>query len=401
MYHPLVGAPRSTVVEWRADGALGAASVLIPDGSWVVIEPRAALDHPWGPVDRLWHAATPGLRREEATPLTLLTAVDWAHPASIPTAEEPARIPAGGGTAVLNLLASLARERGVARLTYDGPFPSEALFLSLLESFHPDTVEEPLACFRRGTLAWVPAPFAASFDGDVYLQWRERIEKVVWRGRAYYREQWGAVRRRAPLRVDDTAHGVRCALWALGEPIEEHLVLAADGTRRPLLAATSGDEPARPLRAAIRDGVMAIVVARSAAPLAQAIRDVAASLAFTCGPVAGDLARVERAEARVSTVLARAIAGRLRRPAAADARAQLALAALAEMATAVGDGIRARAQRRLAAAPPDVQAEALARGDTDPAAATVITTAVAALLASGRVDDEPDVERDEGEHRDD
>jgi hypothetical protein len=396
-----VGAPRSAVLEWRPDGALATASVPIPDGSWIVIEPRAPVDHPWGPVDRLWHAPAPGLARADATPLTVLTAVDWAHPAGIPTAEEPARIPPGGGTAVLNLLAALARERGVARLRYDGPFPSEALFLSLLESFRPDAVDDPLACFARGELGWTPAPFTASLDEDVYVQWRERIEKVVWRGHAYSREDWGPVRRRAPLRVDDTAEGVRCALWALGEPIEDHLLLAPDGHLRAVRAPAAGDEPARPLHPAIRDGVIAIVVARSAAPLAEAIREVTASLAFTCGPVAGDLARVERAEARLSTVLARAITRRLRRPSAAEAPAQLALAALAEMATAVGDTVRARAQARLAAATPAAQAAALERRDPDPAAATTITAAVAALLASHRVDDHPDVERDEGEDGDD
>jgi hypothetical protein len=396
-----VGAPRSAVVEWRPDGSLATASVLIPDGSWIVVEPRAAADHPWGPVDRLWHAPAPGLACEGATPLTVLTAVDWARPAGIPTVEEPARIPPGGGTAVLNLLATLARERGVPRLGYAGPFPSEALFLSLLESFRPDAVDDPLACFARGELGWTPAPFAASLDEGVYVQWRERIEKVVWRAHVYSREDWGPVRRRAPLRVDDTAEGVRCALWALGEPIEDHLLLAPDGRLRAVRAPAAGDAPARPLRAAIRDGVIAIVVARSAAPLAQAIREVAASLAFTCGPVAGDLARVEGAEARVSTVLGRAIARRLRRPAPAEGRAQLALAALAEMATAVGDAVRARAQARLAAAPPAVQAAALERRDPDPAAATTITAAVAALLASHRVDDHPDVERDEGEDGDD
>jgi hypothetical protein len=396
-----VGAPRSAVVEWRPDGALAAASVPLPDGSWIIIEPRAAVDHPWGPVDRLWHTAMPGAPPSTATPLTVLTAVDWAQPAHIPTAEEPGRIPAGGGTAVLNLLATLARERGVRRLTYDGPFPSEALFLSLLECFRSDDVGDPLACFRRGDLGWTPAPFAASLDGGLYVQRRDRIEKVVWGGHAYYREDWGAVRRRTPLRVYEAAGEVLCALWALGEPIEEHLALGPDGRLRAVLAPPASRAPVRAMRTASRDGVLAIVVARSAPPLGPAIREVATSLAFTCGPVTGELAHVAHAEVRISHVLTEVIARRLREPAPAAARAQLALAALAEIATAVGDAVRARAQGRLAAAPPDAQAAALARHEADPEAATVITAAVADVLASGRVDDEPDVERDEAEDGDD
>jgi hypothetical protein len=391
-----VGARPSAIVEWRADGALALASVRIPDGSWVAVEPRAGVEAPWGAVDRLWHAAEPGVVGASATPLTVLTAVDWAHLSTIPTLAEPARIPPGGGTAVLNLLASLAREQGVKRLTYDGPFPSEALFLSLLECFHPDAVGDPLRRFTAGDLGWTPAPFVASFDDDVYVQRRARIEKVVWCGHAYYREDWGAVRRRAHLRVCDAADGVRCSLWALGAPIEDHLVLAADGTLRAVVAPAAGDGPTRPLRGAIRDGVVAIVAARSAPPLADAIAEVAAALRFTCGPLPADLARVDGAEARVSVMLAAAIARRLEEPAPPEARAQLALAALAESASAVGDTIRARAQARLAAATPDAQANALARHDPDPAAATIITAAVADLLGSGRVDDQPDVERDEG-----
>ena len=376
------------VVEWLADGRLAAASVRIPDGSWISIEPHAGVESPWGAVDRL---------RLAAEPLTVLTAVDWAHVATIPTLAEPARIPAGGGTAVLNLLATLAREQGASRLVYTGPYPTEALFLALLECFRPDPdADDPLARFAAGNLAWTPAPFTPSFEDGAYVQWRERVEKVVWRGRTYYREDWGSVRRRAHFRVHDAPDGVRCALWALGGALEDHLLLDADGAPRVLVAPAPADVPARPLHPRVRDGVIAMVVAMSAPALAPALREVSAALAFTCGPVALDLARVDDSEVRASWTLATAVERRLAEPATPDARAQWALAALGEMASAVGDHLRARAQTRLAASPPDVQADALGRDDLDPEAARTITAAVAQLLASGRVGDQPDVERDEG-----
>ncbi|HYE93181.1 MAG TPA: hypothetical protein VEA38_19280, partial [Terriglobales bacterium] len=231
--------PRA-VLEWRGDGTLAVATVRTPDGVWLTIEPRAAVERPWGAVDRL---------TRDGAPLTVFRAVDWARVRAIPPLAEPARLPPGAGTAVLNLLATLAVEQGVETLAYDGPYPTETLFLALLECFHPEPGDgDPLARFMQGALDWRPAPFTPCFDDTVYTQWRGRIEKVVWRGRTYYREDWGAradrggVRRWAPLRVDDVAGGVRCALWALGRPLEEHVVLDGDGapgpSRAPAPAAT-------------------------------------------------------------------------------------------------------------------------------------------------------------------
>jgi hypothetical protein len=391
VHHDRHGRPRAHLT-WRPDGALAEASVRLPDGAWIRIEPRAGTEAPWGAVDRLWL---------DATALTALTAVDWAHVTRIPTVVEPSRIPPNGGTAVLNLLATLALEQGVRRLTYDGPYPSETLFLALLECFEPDADDAPLVRFMEGELAWTPAPFTPSFGDDVYVQARERIEKVVWRGRAYYREEWGALRRRAALRVEDERDGLRCGLWALGTRIEDHLLLAPDGAVRAIVAPPITTVPVTPLRPAIRDGVIAMVIALSAPPLAEAIREVAATLRFTCGAVEADLACVEGSEARVSATLAATIARRLAAPVPPSARAPLALAAVAEIARAMGDAVRARAQRRLAAAAPEAQAAALEREAPDATAAPVITAAAADLLASGRVDDEPDVERDEGRDRQD
>jgi hypothetical protein len=376
VHHDRDGRPRAHLA-WHPDGTLAEASVRLPDGAWIRIEPRAGTEAPWGAVDRLWL---------DATALTAMTAVDWTHVDHIPTVVEPSRIPPNGGTALLNFLSSLALEQGVRRLTYEGPYPSETLFLALLECFVPDAVEAPLARFMEGKLGWTPAPFTPSFGDDVYFQARERIEKVVWRGRAYYREEWGAIRRRAALRVEDELDGLRCGLWALGTRIEDHLLLTPDGAVRAIVAPPITRVPITSLRPAIRDGVIAMVIALSAPPLAEAIRAETAALRFTCGAVEADLARVDGSEARVSATLAATIARHLAAPGPPSGRAPIALAAVAEIARAMGDTIRARAQRRLAAATPEAQAAALERDAPDTAAAPVITAAVADLLASGRLD---------------
>jgi hypothetical protein len=389
------------VVEWRPDGTLGIATVRIPDGSWLTIEPRAGREAPWGVVDRLWHGRTPAAIGGEASALTTITAVDWHAVRTIPTAAEPARLPAGAGSAVLNLLATLAREQGTRALRYEGPYPTEALFLALLECFQPDpAADDLLQRFADGVLAWLPAPFTPSFEDEAYVQSRAGIDKVVWRGRAYYRELWGPVRRRAHLRVVDAEEGARCVLWALGEALEDHLVVGPDGIPHVVAPAPLA-APVAPMSRPVRDGLVAAVVAMSAPPLATAIREVSAALAFTWGPVPLDLARLEGDEARVSSRLHAAFRRRRDLETGREGKARLALAALADVAGAIGDPLRARAQGRLAAAGAEAQARALDRGERDPDAARRITAAAAALVASGGVDDEPDVEGDEPGHGDD
>src|SRR5439155_1537824 len=249
-------------------GRLESAWVRIPGGSWLGIEPRATADAPWGWSDRLWHAAEPppdaGWR---GTPLTVFETLDWAHIDRIPTLAEPARLPSGGGTAVLNLIAALAVAQGAGALAYRGPYPTEQLFLALLESFrYEPAVRDPLAAFIGGGLAWRPAPRERLFvRNDLYVQRRERIEKVVWRGITYYRPDWQGVARHAPRRITDTPGGVRCELWVLEQPLEEHLRLGANGDLSEIVAAEPAPAASRPLPPDVWSGVVATVAARGRA----------------------------------------------------------------------------------------------------------------------------------------
>ena len=399
MYHDRRGCP-SAIVVWRPDGALATATVRIPDSSWVSIEPRAGEEAPWGACDRLWRGADAAAR---TAALTVFGAVDWARITTIPPLAEPARLPPGAGTAVLNLIASLAREQRMPRLAYRGPYPTEALFLALAECFRPEpAADDLLARFMANDLTWTPAPFTASFEDIAYVQWRDdRVEKVVWEDRAYYREDWGAVRRRAPLRVHDDDDGVWCSLWALGTPLAHHLLLDANGAPHVVAPPGAAPDHARALAPTVRDGLLALVIALSAAPLAAPLREVADGIAFRWGPLALDLVRVTHDEIRVSSTFVAALARRLAQPATRDARAHLALGALTELAAAMADPLRLRAQARLAAADADAHAVARERRDDVGDSARTITAAVAAVLASGGVGDEPDVEGDEpddGDH---
>src|SRR5439155_281244 len=79
-----------SALEWSPDGRLSRASVRLPDGGWVSIEPGAGAAGPWGASD---------LVTRDGRPLTRLAALDWARVDRIPPLAEPARLPAGAGTA--------------------------------------------------------------------------------------------------------------------------------------------------------------------------------------------------------------------------------------------------------------------------------------------------------------
>jgi hypothetical protein len=406
--------------EFAGDGALARAWVRIPDGSWVGVEPRATREAPWGLSDRAWHAPRGGAPRGARppssfaglVPLTVFESIDWRRPDRIVPGAEPARLPPGAAPAVFNLIATLAAAQGVGALPYAGPYPSEALFLGLLEAFHyTPEMDDPLGAFQAGELRWVPAPHEPLFAADdLYVQLRGRIEKVVWRGLSYHRPDWGRIVRHAPRRVRDAGDGVRCGLWALGRPLVDHLDLAPDGELRRVLAPSPtpgspeprtspaappepdlfpapGEPAPRVTRAPseVWAGVVAVVIAESLAPLARPIRDAAADLVLEWAPLERDLARVEQGRVRVDTRLHAALRDGLAAAPDARTRAGLALACLAEIAGCVGDALRARAQERLASGSEAEQRAALEalgeRHAAGPDEARAITTALAALLA--------------------
>jgi hypothetical protein len=366
---------------WAADGRLERAAVRLPDRTWLEVTPGAAHDPRWGASDLLRH---------DGAPLTHSAAIDWACVDAIPPLAEPARLPPGAGTAVLNLIASLAADQGRRQLTYRGPYPTEQLFLALLESFRWEAGDDapaeidPLATFMAGGLRWRPAPCARAFGRDgVYVQTRERVEKVVWGGHVYYRPDWQGVERHATHRLHDLGERVDAGLWALGTALERHLVLSPAGAVLAIAPPPPGCEPVQEVPAAVAAGLVAVVIAGSAAPLAEALRAAAAGLTLAWAPMAQDLARLDATHARLSARLRRALAERVQAAGSRAEQVRLGFAALADLAQALGDPLRARAQARLAVATPAAQAAALETGRSPAAAAAgarEIGLAVEALL---------------------
>jgi hypothetical protein len=322
-------------------------------------------------------------------PLTTFEALAYEAIDRIPVLMEPARLPAGAGAAVLNLVAALAADQGREHLEYRGPYPTEQLFLVLLESFRyharDAAPDDPVDAFMAGRLEWAPAPHERACPAPgVTVHLRGRVEKVVWRERLYYRPDWQGVHRHAPRRVRDVDGAVVCSLWALGEAIEDHLRLDPEGTAVEIIVTPRATLPPRRVSPEILDGVASAAAALGAPPLAPFVREIAAACELTWSSLDGHLVAVERTHLRISHTLRQTLARRLQGATTRAQRLTLGLATITELAHLFGDPLRARAQSHIAALPAEFQAHALTQTDsaeTRADDAKRIAKAVEALLA--------------------
>jgi len=342
---------------WRPDGGLGWAKCLLADGRFIGIEPGGGTHPAWGASDRVW-LMQPDRAWAPREPVTLFQSLDWNRPDFIPPLLEPRRLPAGGGTALLNLVAGLMKDRGVAAVRYRGPYPTEQLFTALLECFRYDAREAlPLERFLAdGALDWHPAPFEAHHVAPgVVVQLRHDIEKVTLDGVAFYRAEWQEIRRREPrvLRVDGDR--VVCTLWALGGPLEDRLVLDRRGEVLDAPAPAADATPPAPLPPVWHRALADLIARESAPALAAAIADVTADLALEWGPVPGDLLSVHGQRIRLSRRLREAGAAARAGVASPQERAEQALRFVLEVARLLGPEVRARAQARLESLDPAEQ----------------------------------------------
>lgn len=179
---------------WSGD-ALVDATVQLPDGAAIALRPRADLHALLGPCDAI-HRVVDGV---PGSLVARVAAVAWARPTCIPAVDVPGALPAGAGSAILNLLATLAADAGVPSLRYRGPYPTAALFESLRASFRVDDdacerfVEDPEGRFGAEDLSppvdFVPAPFAWSWTAPrVCAQHRDGLARLWIDGRAYDRD---------------------------------------------------------------------------------------------------------------------------------------------------------------------------------------------------------------------
>jgi hypothetical protein len=368
---------------WRDDGALGWARCRTALGSWVGIEPGAGTHPGWGRSDRVWllDVSGPFIPREE---VTVFQSLDYERLDVIPPLAHPRRLPAGAGTAILDLLAGLMKDQGVPRVRYRGPYPTEHLFTALLESFRYDPgMSDPLDRFMDGgQLDWFPAPHERhQVTPEVSVQLRQEIDKVVLEGTTFYRRDWQGVIRREPRVVRSEGDRVICSLWALGRSLEDRLVLDRSGEvieARPPVLDHAPPSPLPPVWVP----ALADLIAREGAPaLAGAVRDVMAELGLDWGGVAGDLLRAEGTVITVSRHLRDAAIAGIRQAPTGEERAARAIQFILEVTRLLAPTVLLRAQMRLEEASEEEQRRALLEGGPPSLSGSV--GRLAALVASG------------------
>jgi hypothetical protein len=342
---------------------------------------------------------------DRSATLTVCESVDWDAIGAIPALADPTRLPPGTGTAVLNLLAGLARDQGRGPLVYRGPYPTEQLFWALVESFRFEGGDDAPAArftanaetaFRDGhapapSVRWIPAPHERrGVAPGISILLRDGVEKLTWDGRSYRRPRAQGLERREH-RVLRSATGLAAAggasvvasLWALGEPLEDQIVLSMSGD--VLVApASNAPDPAedRPLAAVWRGALGRLLPLEATPLLAGAIAATWPELRVVWGPVPHDLVAAEGRTLRLSWRLCRAY-----RAAAAttapDRRRALARVFVRDVLGLLGDPVRRAAAAWMADLSPEARETELASaaGDRGEAAAGALGPLDALLVA--------------------
>ena len=215
-------------------------------------------------------------------PITAMSAIDWARPAQIPTIAEPRALPPGTGTLLLNEIATRARTAGVQTLRYAGPYPTHALFASLLrsfrtagslESFTADVLDRALNVARDEVpVDFTPAPFVRTSTSYGFVDTRDgTADRVQIDGVVYDQQE----QPNSLARFD----GARAVL-SVGVPIAAIATLGsnsdlADGPH-PIPAfqsAANGTEFPAALRDELAEAATVFVPAPLASDVAAAIRE--------------------------------------------------------------------------------------------------------------------------------
>ena len=209
---------------------------------------------------------------------TTLSVLDWARPTEIPAIAAPARIPAGAAAPIMNAIALLAARAGISALRYAGPYPTHALWRTLVRSFRSAGTEDELtaAALDRATriardpiaIDFLPAPHERIAIDHGHLELRAGLERAVMHGVAYVPDG-------SPARLVVDGSDVRAEIWFADEVLSEVATFGADGTvldgprsLRPYASGVIG----RAFPPALRGALAELVADAVPEPLAAAAR---------------------------------------------------------------------------------------------------------------------------------
>jgi hypothetical protein len=280
---------------WR-DRRLARARLRIPDGRHVVLEGRAGRHPLLGVTDTV--------AIEGAAPLAGCAEVEWRAPAAIPALDRPGSLPAGAGTAVLGFLAWRCAEAGIGALRYRGPYPTGALFDSLLECFA--VAGDPASAFARFSadveraaaagaavepdVEFSPAPFERVWSPGLCAQLRDGLERVWLGALSFARDRAGTRRLRRDGDHWEATVELGGTRWVTLARISDAGDLI-DGPHPPpaLPAALLG----RPLPAGVRAALVEALPPRAPALLRTEVREVLEAAPLSWGHAGTEAARAD------------------------------------------------------------------------------------------------------------
>lgn len=352
------------LITWAAEGTLGRFKVRGLEGRFLGVMPQSASHLGWGLSDCLWTLEGElGFALER--PLTLFRAVSYTDIAVLPPLDDPGRLPTGAGSTVLNVLSLLSRDQGKTVLRYQGPYPSDRLFVTLRESFHSGGeagatrerfthgAQEAAVRLemREADVDWTPSPYERFFPAaHTCVQLRNGLEKVYDRGRVYYHPDVSVSAH--ALRTEHTEDGqVRytASLVLLGQAVEDHLILDARGEiiERPVPSRRWHVRGSAELSAEWKAVLVRLIAAESSPALHPELWPVVSEMPLVWGTVQGEL----WAETPAEFILHAGMIAVYRRTVAAARSAGEALLLAArfssELARLIGPLVRLRAQHRL------------------------------------------------------
>lgn len=372
------------LMTWNPNGRLARFKVRGLDGRFLGIECGTASHLGWGLSDNVYV-----LEGEEGffidSSLTLFGSVAYEDLNSLPPLDAPARLPAGAGSTVLNVFALLARDQGKTVLRYRGPYPTERLFATLNESFRysgePGVTRERFTTgaeeaavnltMTEAAVDWQPYPHERFFPAaHTCVQLRDGVEKVYDHGRVYYRPDLSASAHvlRTEQREDGQLRYV-ASLAILGQSLEDHLILDADGEileRLPVL-------PNRTIRGStqLSDEWKAVLVrliaSESTALLRPALWPVIDELTLGWSPIRGELWTQAGNELQLHAGMVAAYREVLASVRSAGERLLLAARFTSELARLIGPVVRMRAQERMAGLSPEEQQMSFLFSSSSPA----------------------------------
>ena len=345
------------------------ATLRLPGNAWLVLNSQAG-DHPlWGPADGIgWGQG----HQEQTMPRVWLPAQDYASLRHIPPVDKPASLPPGAGSVLLNLLAALMVDQGLAETHYLGLYPSPALFHTLRQSFHnalpvaegmarfsageskptshPAIRENPLAIpmteSMANPLAWEPRPFQSLLaDDGVLVMIREGV-RGVWLGKQRFSGKHTGAQRL--WRADSAANLWEAGLVLLNQPWRPLARFDASGNLLERFAHEEAAAPPVPMDSLWEQVTLAWCCQDAAALLVPALLALEGKFTWQWDTLNTQMVALAGEDLQVQAELVRTFT-HLRQN---NPSAELAMMLISDVVSAVSPLLLGRAQQRMTNAPP-------------------------------------------------